>query len=170
MGVKLELLLSALTVAILFMAYKVKLTDDIPIKKVSKKEMEFTDTTFTEVNTKKLISTSFGTYGVRQRGVLTIENIVYHTDSIDLLLADKGRYVGEKVYMDGNVRMKQKEGFNYKAEHVVYDKKTEIFTITSKFTAVMNKNIVHGNTGQYDTRKKILVAKEIDAVLYTAEK
>jgi len=65
---------------------------------------------------------------------------------------------------------KQKEGFNYKAQHAVYDKKTAILTITSKFTAVMDKNIVHGNTGWYDSRRKMLFAKEVDAVVYTAEK
>ncbi len=169
MGVKLELLLTILIVIMLSLAYTVKLSDDVATKKVSKKEMEFTDTTFTEVDTQKLISTSFGTHGTREGGVLTVDELVYHTDSIELLLANRGRYIGEKVYLDGNVRMKQKEGYNYRAENAVYDKKTEIFTITSKFTAVMDKNIVHGNTARYDTRKKILVAKEVDAVVYTAE-
>jgi len=170
MGVKLELLLVVLIVAMLSLAYTIKLSDDISAKKASKKEMEFTDTTFTEVDTQKLISTSYGTYGARVGGVLKIKNLIYHTDSIELLLSDEGRYIGEKVYLDGNVRMKQKEGFNYKAEHAVYDKKIGILTITSRFTAVMDKNVVHGNTARYDTRKKILIAKEIDAVVYTAEK
>ncbi len=170
MGVKLELLLVVLIVAMLSLVYTVKLSDDVSGKKVSKKELEFTETTFTEVDTQKLISTSFGTYGVREGGILKIRNLIYHTDSIDRLLADNGRYVNERVYLDGNIRIKQKEGFNYTAEHAFYDKKTEILTITSKFTAVMNKNVVHGNTARYDARKKILIAKEIDAVVYTSEK
>jgi len=170
MGLKLELLLGILIVVMLTIAYKVKLTDDVSTKKAAKKEMEFTDTTFTEVDTEKLISIAFGTHGVREGGVLKVDHLVYHTDSIELLLADKGKYVGNKVYLDGNIRMKQKEGFNYKAEHAMYDKKTEILTLTSRFTAVMGKNIVHGNTGWYDTRKKMLFAKEVDAVVYTAEK
>lgn len=170
MGIKLELLLVVLIVVMLSLAYTVKLSDDVSAKKASKKELEFTQTTFTEVDTQKLISTSFGTYGVREGGVLKIQNLIYHTASIDRLTADRGRYVREKVYLDGNVRMRQKEGFNYKAEHAIYDKKTEVLTITSKFTAVMNKNVVHGNTARYDTRKKILIAKEIDAVVYTAKK
>ena len=170
MGLKLELLLIVLIGGMLGIAYKVKLTDDLSAKKAAKKEMEFTDTTFTEVDTEKLLSVAYGTHGVRQRGVLTVDNLVYHTDTIELLLAEKGRYVGSKVYLDGNVRMKQKEGFNYKAEHAVYDKKTAILTITSKFTAIMDRNIVQGNTGWYDSRKKMLFAKEVDAVVYTAEK
>ena len=170
MGVKLELLLVILIVMMLSLAYTIKLSDDTSAQKVSRKEMEFTQTTFTEVDTQKLISTSFGTYGVREGGILKVKNLIYHTDSIEHLLADSGRYVKDKVYLDGHIVMKQKEGFNYRAEHAVYDKKMEILTITSKFTAMMNKNIVHGNTAWYDARKKVLVAKEIDAVLYTAKK
>ncbi len=170
MGIKLELFLVVLIAVLLSLAYKIKLSDDVSAKNSSRKEMEFTKMTFTEVDTEKLISTSYGSYGVREGGILKIKDLVYHTDSIEQLLADEGRYAGEKVYLDGNVRMKQKEGFNYKAEHAVYDKKTEILTITSKFTAVMARNIVHGNTARYDTRKKILTAKEVDAVVYTAEK
>jgi len=170
MGVKLELFLVFLIVAILSLAYTVKLSDTVSVKKISRKEMEFTNTTFTEVNTQKLISTAFGTYGIRENGILKIENLIYHTDTIERLLADEGRYVGEKVYLDGHIRMKQKEGFNYQARHAVYDKNTEILAITSTFTAVMDKNSIKGNTAQYDTRKKILIAKEIDAVLYTVEK
>jgi len=170
MGVKLELLLAVLIVVMLSLAYTVKLTDDIALKKISKKEMEFTDTTFIEVDTKKLISVLFGTHGIRQDGVLKVDNVIYHTDSIEYLFADKGRYTGNKGYLDGNIKVKQKEGFNYHAEHAVYDKKTEILTINSKFTAVMGRNIVHGNTGWYDTRKKVFYAKEIEAVVYTAEK
>jgi lipopolysaccharide assembly outer membrane protein LptD (OstA) len=169
MGIKLEFLLAVLIVTMLSLAYTVKLSDDTAMKKPSKKEMEFTDTTFTEVDTQKLISTSFGKYGMREGGILIVNDLVYHTDSIELLLANRGRYIGEKVYLEGNVRMKQKEGYNYRAENAVYDKKMQIFTITSKFTAMMDKNIVQGNTAQYDTRKKILVAKEVEAVVYTAE-
>jgi len=170
MGLKLELLLAILIVAMLSIAYKVKLTDDVSMKQTAKKEIEFADTTFTEVDTEKLRAVFYGTYGVRSRGILTVDNLIYHTDTIELLLADKGRYIDSKVYMDGNIRMKQKEGFNYKAQHAVYDKKTAILTITSTFTAVMDKNIVHGNTGWYDSRRKMLFAKEVDAAVYTAEK
>ncbi|OQX50195.1 MAG: hypothetical protein B5M46_01255 [Epsilonproteobacteria bacterium 4484_20] len=170
MGIKLELLLVILIVAILSLAYNIRLSDNIPSKNISKKELEFTETTFTEVDTEKLISTSFGTYGVRERGILKIRDLIYHTDSIEELLADEGRYVRERVYLDGNIRMKQKEGFSYRAEHAVYNKKTEVLRITSKFTAMLDKNVVHGKAAHYNTRKKILVAKEIDAVLYTAEK
>jgi len=170
MGIKLELLLVILIAAMISVAYTVKLSDDVSGKQISKKEMEFTYTTFTEVDTEKLISTSFGTYGIRKGGVLTINDLVYHTDAIERLSSNIGRYAGEKVYFDGNIRMRQKEGFNYKAEHAVYNKKTGILSITSKFTAEMDENIVYGSSAVYDTRRKVLSAKEVDAVVYTAEK
>jgi len=170
MVIKLELLLVVLIVTMLSVAYSVKLSDDISAKKTSRKEMEFTHTTLTEVNTEKLVSTSYGVYGIRKDGILTIKELVYHTDSIERLVSDSGRYVGERVYLDGHIRLKQKEGFFYQAEHAVYNKKTEILEITSKFTAKMNQNIVHGDNARYDTRKKILSAQKINAVVYTAEK
>ncbi|AKF24760.1 hypothetical protein YH65_04690 [Sulfurovum lithotrophicum] len=170
MGLKLELLLGILIVVMLAIAYNVKLVDDVTTKERSRKEMEFTDTTFTEVDTKRLLSVLFSTHGTRQKGILSVDNVIYHSDTIELLLADKGRYFADKAYLDGNISVKQKEGFNYYAEHVIYDKKTEILTITSTFTALMDKNTIHGNTGWYDTRKKILFAKKIHAVVYTAEK
>ncbi len=169
MGVKLELLLLVLIAVMFMLGYTVKLSDEVSGKPIAQKEMQFTDATLTEVNTQKLLSTLSGTYGVRTGGVLTVDNLIYHTDSIERLWADRGRYVGETAYLDGRVRVKQKEGFNYSAEHAVYNKKTGVLDITSKFTAVLAKNIVHGNTAHYDTRKKILFAKEINAVLYTAQ-
>ena len=77
MGVKLELLLVILIVMMLSLAYTIKLSDDTSAQKVSRKEMEFTQTTFTEVDTQKLISTSFGTYGVREGGILKVKNLIY---------------------------------------------------------------------------------------------
>ncbi len=170
MGIKLEVLLGVSILLILAAAYTVRLSDNVTSNATPQKELEFTDTTFTEVNTKTLVSTAFGTYGVRKDGVLTIRNLVYHTASIEHLWADEGRYMGDRVSLDGNIRIKQKEGFHYSAEHATYNKQNGILLITSRFTATMDKNTLHGNTARYDTRRKVFVGKEIDAVVYTAEK
>jgi len=66
MGIKLELFLVVLIAVLLSLAYKIKLSDDVSAKNSSRKEMEFTKMTFTEVDTEKLISTSYGSYGVRE--------------------------------------------------------------------------------------------------------
>ena len=170
MGLKLELLLAVLIVTMLSIAYTVKLSDNVTTKKVAIKELEFTDTTFTEVDTEKLLSISFATFGIRRNGVLTVDNLIYHTDTIERLVADQGEYFSDEVYLNGHIKVEQKKGFRYFAEHAAYNKRTAVLTITSKFTAVMDRNIIHGVTGRYDSRKKVLFAKKVDAVLYTAEK
>lgn len=170
MVLRLEPLLGILIVVMFAIAYNIKLSEDVTTKEFFKKEMEFTDTTFREVDIKRLLSVLYSTHGTRQEGILSVEKVIYHSDTIELLLADRGRYFSDRAYLDGNISVKQKEGLQYYAEHATYDKHKQILTITSPFTATMDKNTIHGNSGWYDTRKKIFFAKKINAILYTAEK
>jgi hypothetical protein len=139
-------------------------------RKIFTKELEFTHTTFTEVDTNKTLGVAFGTYGIRDAGVLTVDNLKYHNDNIKELRAKKGKYIGNKIYLDNNITVNQKEGFNYKAEHAIYDKKSEILNITSPFVAVMNDNIVHGDSLIYNTKKREAFGTNVNAVVYTKEK
>jgi len=170
MGLKLEITLILSMIVILSVALTVKIKNSQVVAKVSTKELEFTHTTFTEVDTNKTQGIAFGTHGIRDAGVLAVKNLRYHTDSIKELRAKKGTYKGDKIYLDHNITVNQKEGFDYKAEHAIYDQKTEILDITSPFTAVMNENIIHGNSLRYDTKTKEAFATDVDAVVYTKEK
>jgi len=170
MGLKLETLIIVIIVAILSSALMVKFTHKPSDRKLFTKEFEFTDTTFTEVDTATMQGRAFGTYGMRDAGVLTLHNLRYHTNNIESLRAKKGTYKGDKLYLDGNITVNQKEGFDYSAEHAIYDKKTKILDITSAFTGVMNRNIIHGYTLRYDMQKKEAFGKNIDAIVYTTEK
>ena len=170
MGLKLEIILIIAMIAIVSVSLTVEIKNKLKPKKVSTIELEFTHTTFTEVDTNKTQGIAFGTYGIRDAGVLTVDNLRYSTDSIKELRAKKGIYKGDKIYLDDNITVNQKEGFDYKAEHAIYDKKTEILDITSPFTAIMNENIIHGNSLRYDTKKKEAFATDVDAVVYTKEK
>ena len=170
MGIKLETLIILLIVAILSGTLMVKFAHKSSDGKLFTKEMEFTNTTFIEVDTANMKGRAFGTYGTRDAGVLTLHNLKYHTKNIELLRAKKGTYKGDKLYLDGNITVNQKEGFDYSAEHAIYDKKTKILNITSAFTGIMDKNTIHGYTLRYDVQKKEAFGKRIDAVVYTAEK
>jgi len=169
MGIKLEWFLAFVIAGLLLFVSNIKLSDTHASSKMLSKEMEFTQTTFTEVTTQKPISTAFAQYGIREGGILKIKNLVYETETIERLLADEGCYEKSKVYLDGHIRVIQKEGFSYDAKHAIYDKETEVLTLTSAFTAKMNQNRIEGAFARYDTRKKILLAKEVHAVLYTVE-
>ena len=170
MGLKLETLIVVVIVAILSGTLMVKFAHKASDRKLFTKEFEFTDTTITEVDTATMQGRAFGTYGIRDAGVLTLHNLKYHTKNIESLRAKKGTYKGDKLYLDGNITVNQKEGFDYSAEHAVYDKKTKILDITSAFTGIMNQNIIHGYTLRYDMQKKEAFGKRIDAVVYTTEK
>ncbi len=170
MGLKLEFILIFLVGVILSVALTVKISNESVLKKMPTTELEFTDTTFTEVDTNKTIGVSYGTYGVRDKGILTVENFRYHSDSIRLLRSKTAVYKGDKVYLDHDVVFNQKEGSNYYTEHAVYDKKQKILDVTAPFKAVMGKNIIHGDTLRYWTQRKKAYATNVDAVVYTKEK
>jgi len=170
MGLKLEIILIVLAVVILSVALRIEIKNSKVSKQIVTKELEFTNTTFTEVDTNKTLGVAYGTYGTRDAGILTVDNLRYHTDSIKLLRAKKGTYKGDKIYLDHNITVNQKEGFDYKAEHAIYDKKSEILNITSPFTAFMNENVIHGNSLRYDTKKREAFGTDVDAVVYTKEK
>ncbi len=170
MGLKLEIILIIAMIAIVSVSVTVEIKNKKTVKEEPTIELEFTHTTFTEVDVNKTQGVAFGTYGIRDAGVLTVDNLRYSTDSIKELRAKKGIYKGDKIYLDHNITVNQKVGFDYTAEHAIYDKKTEILDITSPFTAIMNENIIHGNSLRYDTRNKKAFATDIDAVVYTKEK
>ena len=170
MGIRLEYILILLLIAIIGFTTNIELTSAVSIVNSTNKELEFKDTVFTEVNEKNIQARLFSTRGVRTNGVLNLENIIYFTDKIDLLLSNTGRYNGDILYLDGNVSLQEKEGYLYMAEHANYDKTTNILNITSDFIAIKNKNIFQGKSLVYNTLKKELKATGIDAVIYTSEK
>ena len=170
MGLKLEILIAVAITAILSVTFMVKFPHKPSNGKIFTKELEFTDTTFTEVNTDTMQGIAFSTHGVREQGELTLYDLIYHTNKIKLFRAKKGTYIGDKIYLDGNITVNKKEGFDYFAQHAVYDKKTEILDITSAFTAIMDKNRINGHTLRYDMQKKEAFGKRIHAVVYTTEK
>jgi len=170
MGIKLEFILIFLVAAILSVALTVKITNTRMLKKIPTTEFEFTDTTFTEVDTNRTIGVSYGTYGIRDKGVLTVENFRYHSDSIKLLRSKIASNKGNKVYLDHAVVLNQKEGSDYYTEHAVYDKKLQILDVTAPFKALMGKNVIHGDTLRYWAKTKKVYATNVDAVVYTKAK
>jgi len=170
MGVRLEIILSLAIVGIISGSLTVKLNNTAKGNEVFTKELEFTNTTFTEVDTIKMQGTAYSTYGIRDNGVLTLDNFVYSTETIRSLVADKARYEGDVIYLDGNVMMAERDGHTYDTEHANYNQKTEIINITAPFVGLRGKNIYKGTTLWYNTRSKEAFAAMINAVVYTTEK
>lgn len=157
-------------VLIVSVSFLVELRNTLKQSKAFTKDLEFTNTTFIEVDTQKMQGWAYGTFGVRDKGVLTLDNIVFHTDNIDSLIAKKGKYIKEILYLDGDVVMQEKDGYTYKTQHANYNQKTEILNITAPFTGVQDQNVMKGKTLRYDTKKRETSGTSVDAVLYTTEK
>ena len=166
----LKFVLTVMIIVIISASLLVELRNTPSPGKASTKDLEFSNTTFIEVDTQKMQGWAFGTFGVRDKGVLTLDNIVFHTHNIDSLIAKKGKYIKDILYLDGDVVMEEKDGYTYKTQHANYDQKSEILNITAPFTAVRGQNVMKGKTLRYDTAKKEAFGTNIDAVLYTTEK
>lgn len=134
------------------------------------KELEFSNTTFTQVDTHKLLGRAYATYGVRDNGILTLDNLVYLTETVNYLIADKGTYVGNVLHLEGNILLEEVKGYHYKTQEASYDQNTEVLKVTAPFVATRGKNVIKGDTLVYNTRKKEAYGTSIDAVVYTAEK
>ena len=169
MGLKLEFVLILLVTVILSVALTVRIQNAKNIQKVNTIELEFHDTTFTEVDTNKTIGVAYGTYGVREHGVLTVQNFRYTNDDIKLLRSKEAIFKEDKIYMNHDVVMHQEEGSDYYTEHAIYDKKTEILDVTAPFKALQGKNIMLGDTMRYWAKEKKVFSTNADAVVYTKE-
>jgi len=170
MGLRLEILLVIILVSIIVLTTMVKFSNNENTKQNKSKELEFLDTTFIEVDQEKLQAHSFATYGVRDAGVLSLEHLRYKTDNIKLLLADKGKYVQNILYLDGNVSLEETDGYTYTTEHARYNQQNETLEISSAFIARRNKNIFKGTWLLYNAYSKEVNATRMDAVFYTSEK
>lgn len=170
MELKLETICIAAIVVIVTGALTLEIDKSTKKSTIHTKELEFTNTTFTEVDRKKLQGRAYGTYGIRDNGVLSIDNLVYFTENIKYLIADKGKYIGDVLNLEGNIVLEEKQGYNYKTQRAFYDQKTEILNVTAPFIATRDKNIIKGDTLVYNTRKKEAYGTTINAVVYTAEK
>jgi len=170
MGLRIEWVLLVVIVVIVGGSFTIKLNDNADKYKAFTKELEFTYTTFTEVDTKKLQGRAYGTYGTRDDGVLTINELVYQTETIESLVAKRGTYMGNVIYLEGDVVMDDKNGYTYETQQAEYNQETEILNITAPFVASREENIIKGDTFTYNTRTKEAYGTVIDAAVYTIEK
>jgi len=170
MGLRTEFVLFITIVTIIGGSFTIKLNDYVDKSKAHNKELEFTYTTFTEVDTKKLQGRAYGLHGVRDEGILTINNLVYKSVSIESLVANKGTYIGNTIYLEGDVVMDDSNGYTYETQQAEYNQETEILNITAPFVATRDENVIKGDTFTYNTSQKDAYGTVIDAVIYTIEK
>jgi hypothetical protein len=170
MGIRLEYIITIIIGFILVSFFLINIEQKSLKKSEFTKELTFRDTRLIEVDTQKILGLAHSRYGEVEKKVLTLSDIVYHSDTVNLLRAKKGIYVGDYLQLEGNVTLNQKEGFYYKAQKATYNKKSELLTIDSPFEAYLNENVISGKNLIYDMKKKKITAQKIKAVVYTLEK
>jgi len=170
MGIRIEFILLLLIAIVSVGAFNVKLNTKVKKEEIFTKELDFTYTTFREVDTKHLQAIAYGTHGVRDAGILTILNLVYSTEVIESLVAQKGKYIGNIIYLEGNVAFTDNKGYNCESEQAEYDQSTAILNITAPYVATRGENIILGDTLTYNTILKEAYGTVIDAELYTIDK
>lgn len=170
MGLKLEFVLIVAIVGTILGALMIKFEDTSTKEQTLTKELEFTDTTLIEVDTDMMKSRTFATYGVRDKDIWTLDNLVYASGSIESLYANKGTYHGDVLHLDGDVVMQEKGGYRYETQHAIYNQKTEILNITAPFTGVKDKNSISGKSLEYDMRLKKAYGTTVGTVFYTPDK
>ena len=170
MAIKLEHILIATIVVLISGVLMIKIRNAPPPVQLSTKELEFTDTTLIEVDTNDMLSRAYVKRGIRDRGILSIEDLVYLSDNVDSLSANNGIYFEDKLYLDGDVILQEKGGYRYKTEHAIYNQKTEILSITAPFTGVKGPNKIQGESLEYNTREKKASGTTVGTVFYTPDK
>jgi len=130
------------------------------------KEFEVYNSITIEVNQQTITSILISDYGVKESGILTLNNMKYIGNSMESLKASSGRFVDNKIYLDNNVTALQTNGYYYEGEHAIYDKSIEFLYVTSPFTAYINSGIIKGFDLVYDKRGKVATAQRVNAVFY----
>jgi hypothetical protein len=165
---KIEVLAILMITLMLGISYLIKVRNEQMERHTSAKELEIFDSVTVEVNASALTSKLFADYTVKIGDELKMKQLLYTGYNARLLKSNYGRSVGHLLYLDENVSMLQDNGFYYKAEHTVYDKKRGFFYTTSPFVAYLSKGtIIHGVNMTYDIQKKITTAENVNALFFT---
>jgi hypothetical protein len=170
MGIKLEYLLTILTVGVLLVFLLIDVENTQQQAKGSTKELEFKNTLLVEVDTDDVKSYTYSVYGERDRDVLKLDTVVYITPTIEFLVSKKGRFENHLLYLDGDVVLQEKDGYRYETQHAIYNETTKILNIISPFFGVEGNNTIEGASMVYDTQKKKGTSLTVDTVLEVSEK
>jgi len=169
MAIKLETVLYIAISIVIVVTLSSKQESKEAVVSSFKKELEFTSSTFSEVNATIQLNQSFAKSGVQVNGVLTLNDISYSGQKLKLLQANKAVYDGNLSTLYGDVVLRQENGFEYKTDKAIYDMNKQFVYIPNSFVAKMNDNIMNGKNLKYDISAQNAVASNISAILYTKD-
>ena len=167
---RIELLAILMLAVMLGVSYLIKVKNDKMRENLFAKELEVFHSLTIEANATGVKSRLYTDYTVKEHDVMKMEGITYIGKSAKELKSKYGKNIGDLFYLDEDITLLQDNGYYYEADHAIYDKKNEIFSTTSPFVAYIHGgNIIHGVNLHYDIDKRVAVAKNVDAVLFTKD-
>ena len=167
---KIEFLAILMISIMLSVSYLIKVKNEKMKRNAFTKELEIYDSLTIEVNASGVNSRLYADRTVRENGMTKLYNLTYQGKSAKELKSEYGRIMEKALFLDDNITLLQDNGYYYEADHAIYDKRVETLYVTSPFVAyIQGGNIIHGVTMQYDTNKKLVAAKNVDAVFFTKE-
>jgi hypothetical protein len=94
MGIRLEYIITIIIGFILVSFFLINIEQKSLKKSEFTKELTFRDTRLIEVDTQKILGLAHSSYGEVEKKVLTLSDIVYHSDTVNLLRAKKRHLCG----------------------------------------------------------------------------
>ncbi len=136
----------------------------------AKKDLQFQDTIFREVDKNSTISSAFAVQGIRINNTLKLKNIKFSNSDIKYIIGNTGTYKGDIITLNGDVKMLAANGFYCETQSASYDKNKKILDILKPFSAHMDKNRLLGDTLRYFLDKKMISVENPQATIFTAER
>jgi hypothetical protein len=163
MGVKFELFLVVLIVATLGYMMSVKLRNHTYVVSDGYKELEFYDTSFTEVNRTGFVSASYGAHGVYAGGVLSVETFRYKDNEVANMHARYAEKENETIRLSGDVEFRRYDGFVFHTRVAVYREAVGVAEALTPFTAYEGENVFRGMYMRYDMKADEIYATKVKA-------
>ena len=133
---------------------------DIPI-------FELTSFTLYELNTLGLETIMKGDSAIRYENRYTVSNIDYTDNSKNYranMKAKKGLYKDEVIELNEDVVYSREDGFTFKTNKAVYDKKTTIAVANTDFVSYRGDNSVQGSFVKYNNSLNRVESKNVTAI------
>ena len=170
MGVRLEFVLSLIVISLVSVALTFKLDNSNAKKNTFTKELEIKDATLIEVNQEQILGKSFTKSIVSDNKILILKDLTYFADNIEYIQANIAKLDGYMLYLEGNIKVKEKNGYLYETEQAIFNQKSKILNITTPFYATMGENRLEGKRLLYDLKNKKLYARDIKTRFTTSKK
>lgn len=165
-----------LSIVIIALSMIYFLFEPMNIKKIDSKDIpQFSLGRFTlkELDKTGLVSMMHGDKAIRYSDRYEVYNIDFTDNSkkyLSNMKAKKGLYKRDVVYLNGDVELKRDDGLSFFSQKAKYDKKRDIVSTDTNYTAFMDKNRINGSSVILDNKKDTMKSKKIYIVYDLEEK